>query len=75
MVPGRLVRKRGRRHPYGGEVEPMQLLVELVLLARSLVDLAKSIVEAHSARKAEGRYSPKHMGRRRGGRTQNKRGR
>ena len=50
----------------------MQLLVEIVLLARSLVDLARSAIEAHSARKAEGRYSPKHMGRRRGGRTHKK---
>ena len=46
----------------------MQLIVELVLLARSLVDLAKSVVEAHSARKAKGEhFAPRPAGRRRGG--------
>ena len=50
----------------------MQLLVELVLLARSLVDLARSAIEVHGARKAKGNYIPKHMGRRRSGRTRNK---
>ena len=48
----------------------MQFLVGVVLLARSIVDLARSVVEAHSARRVEGRYVPKHLGRRRGGRTQ-----
>lgn len=46
----------------------MQLLVELVLLARSLVDLARSVLEAHGARKAKGEhFAPKPKGRRRGG--------
>lgn len=60
--------------PMRGEVEPMPFFVELFCLPRSLTDLARAVIEACSARKAEG-YAPRHMGKRRGGSARNKRGR
>ena len=44
----------------------MPFFVELFCLLRSLADLARAVIAACSARKAEG-YAPRHMGRRHGG--------
>lgn len=52
----------------------MPFFVELFCLLRSLTDLARAVIEACSARRAEG-YAPRHMGKRRGGSARNKRGR
>ncbi len=49
----------------------MPFFVELVRLPRSLVDLARAVIEACSAQEAEGkRYTPRHMGKRRSGSAQ-----
>jgi len=57
----------GRRPLERLGVMPMSFFAELVMLARSLVDLARSVIEACSAKNRREEYVPQHMAARHSG--------